>query len=152
VELRSLRLSLDQTEHPIAVDGSEPESERVRPLRVAGARFGHYTSAIKHLDPPQLFESRPSYRLLGGSAAAGRLDFGLAAYFDKRPNYGSDVGGYRSMPRCGCAPKAPRIGPPEWTLSIPSTTERGAYGLRRRAVDNQPSWKLSIRPIPFTEV
>lgn len=83
IELRSVQLSLDESEHTTAVDGSEPESDRVRPMRVPGARFEHYTSAIKHLDPPQLFESRPSYRLLGGSLAAGRLDFGLAAYFDK---------------------------------------------------------------------
>lgn len=83
VELRSLRLSLDESEHRTAIDGSEPESIRVRPLRVAGVRFDHYTSAVKHLDPPQLFESRPSYRLLGGSPGAGQLDFGLAAYFDK---------------------------------------------------------------------
>src|SRR5262249_48612138 len=40
-------------------------------------------SAIKHLSPPALFESRPSYRLLDVSLAARRLAFGLAAYFDK---------------------------------------------------------------------
>jgi transcriptional regulator with XRE-family HTH domain len=83
VELRTLRLSLDEFEHRTDVDGSEPESADVRPLRVAGTRFDHYTSAIKHLDPPRLFESRPSYRLLGGSPSAGHLRFGLAAYFDK---------------------------------------------------------------------
>lgn len=82
-ELRSIRLSLDEAQHRRALDGSERESARVRPLRVADARFDHYTSAIKHLDPPKLFESRPSYRLLGGSPAAGQLHFGLAAYFDK---------------------------------------------------------------------
>ncbi len=65
VDLRSIRLSLDESEHRIAVDGSEAESASVRPLRLADTRFDSYTSAIKHLDPPQLFESRPSYRLLG---------------------------------------------------------------------------------------
>ncbi|MGI8715517.1 MAG: helix-turn-helix domain-containing protein [Solirubrobacteraceae bacterium] len=83
IELRSLCLSLDESEHGTVVDGSEPESARVRPLRVADSRFEHYTSAIKYLDPPQLFESRPSYRLLGGSPTAGHMAFGLAAYFDK---------------------------------------------------------------------
>lgn len=83
VELRSLSLSLDESEQATALDGSEPESAPVRPLRVADARFDHYTSAIKHLDPPQLFESRPSYRFLAGSPATGHLSFGLAAYFDK---------------------------------------------------------------------
>ncbi|MFE1596831.1 hypothetical protein [Nocardia sp. NPDC058705] len=38
---------------------------------------------MKHLDPPQLFESRPSYRYLGGTVTSGLLDFGLASYFDK---------------------------------------------------------------------
>ena len=38
---------------------------------------------MKHLDPPQLFEWRPSYRYLGGSVGAGVMEFGLAAYFDK---------------------------------------------------------------------
>jgi len=46
-------------------------------------RFDRYTSAIKHLSPPALFESRPSYRLLDVSLGARRLGFGLAAYFDK---------------------------------------------------------------------
>lgn len=83
VDLRSLTLSLDEAEQPSVVDGSEPESDRSRPLRVADERFEHYTSAIKHLDTPKLFESRPSYRLLGGSPTEGHLSFGLAAYFDK---------------------------------------------------------------------
>ncbi|MBC3190921.1 helix-turn-helix transcriptional regulator [Pseudonocardia sp. C8] len=83
VPLRSVALSLDETESPCAVDGSEPESAGARPLRIRDARFEYYTSAIKHLDRPALFESRPSYRLLGGSPANGNLSFGLAAYFDK---------------------------------------------------------------------
>lgn len=83
VELGSLALRLDEGPQTAEVDGSEPESEATRPLRTAGARFERYTSAIKHLSPPALFESRPSYRLLGASLASRRLDFGLAAYFDK---------------------------------------------------------------------
>jgi hypothetical protein len=67
----------------VAAVGSEPESSPIRPLRSADVRFGRYASTLKHLDPPQLFESRPSYRLLGGSRAGRRLGFGLAAYFDK---------------------------------------------------------------------
>jgi hypothetical protein len=61
----------------------EPETLSLRPLRAPGAHFDCYTSAIKHLGPPQLFESRPSYRLLGGTLADKKLRFGLAAYFDK---------------------------------------------------------------------
>jgi len=60
------------------VDGSEPESGATRPLRTAGMRFERYSSAIKCLSPPALFESRPSYRLLGAALSARRLEFGIA--------------------------------------------------------------------------
>lgn len=83
IELRSLTLELDEAPQTTAVVGSEPESGPTRPLRTAGAHFERYTSAIKHLSPPALFESRPSYRLLNASLRAGQLGFGLAAYFDK---------------------------------------------------------------------
>jgi len=83
IELGSLALRLDEGQQTAEVDGTERESEGTRPLCTAGARFERYTSAIKHLSPPALFESRPSYRLLNASLAAHRLEFGLAAYFDK---------------------------------------------------------------------
>lgn len=83
VELHALRLTLDEGPQQVVVDGSEPETLPVRPLRVAGASFERYTSAVRHLDPPRLFESRPSYRLLEACPAERRLGFGLAAYFDK---------------------------------------------------------------------
>lgn len=83
VELADLDLTLSEQPHPAAVDGSEPETAAVRPLRVGATHFERYTSVIKHLDPPTLFESRPSYRLLGASLDKRKFDFGLAAYFDK---------------------------------------------------------------------
>ncbi|MGQ0778463.1 MAG: helix-turn-helix domain-containing protein [Pseudonocardiales bacterium] len=83
VELSSLALRLDEGAQIVVVDGSEPESQAVRPLRTAGMRFERYTSAIKHLGPPALFESRPCYRLLDASLLTHQLEFGLAAYFDK---------------------------------------------------------------------
>ncbi|MGQ0778423.1 MAG: helix-turn-helix domain-containing protein [Pseudonocardiales bacterium] len=83
VELDSLALRLDEGPQTTVVDGSEPESELIRPLRTAGVRFERYTSAIKYLSPPTLFESRPSYRLLDVSLSSRRLTFGLAAYFEK---------------------------------------------------------------------
>ncbi|MGB9138818.1 MAG: helix-turn-helix transcriptional regulator [Pseudonocardiaceae bacterium] len=82
-ELRSLRLTLDEQPHSVAFDGSEAETLPTRPLCVPGQWFDRYTSAIRHLEPPRLFESRPSYRLLGDQLGAGSLHFGLAAYFDK---------------------------------------------------------------------
>jgi transcriptional regulator with XRE-family HTH domain len=83
VELRSLALSLDETRHGVSVDGSEVEALAVRPLRSSGRHFDRYTAAVKQLDPPRLFESRPSYRLLDVALNQRRLDFGMAAYFDK---------------------------------------------------------------------
>ena len=82
-ELNSLTLRLNEGSQAVAVDGSEPESEHVRPLHTAGMRFDRYTSAVRYLSPPTLFESRPSYRLLDASLSSQRLEFGLAAYFEK---------------------------------------------------------------------
>ena len=66
VELRSLRLTLDEQPHARChrwVRGGDV-CRRVRCAQ-PGQWFDSYTSAIRHLDPPRLFESRPSYRLLG---------------------------------------------------------------------------------------
>ncbi|MGH3766391.1 MAG: helix-turn-helix domain-containing protein [Pseudonocardiaceae bacterium] len=82
-ELRSLQLTLDEQPHAVGIDGSEAETLPTRPLCAPGQWFDRYTSAIRHLDPPRLFESRPSYRLLSDQLDAGTLHFGLAAYFDK---------------------------------------------------------------------
>jgi hypothetical protein len=81
--LRSLQLGLDERPHPATVDGGEPETLPVRPLCSHDEHFDRYTAAVRHLDPPRLFESRPSYRLLSTSIPTGELGFGLAAYFDK---------------------------------------------------------------------
>ncbi|MBV9446178.1 MAG: helix-turn-helix transcriptional regulator [Streptosporangiaceae bacterium] len=83
LDLRSLRLTLDEQEHGVVIDGCEAETLPTRPLCAPGQRFDRYTLAIRHLDPPRLFESRPSYRLLGEQFSAGSLRFGLGAYFDK---------------------------------------------------------------------
>ncbi|MGH3932827.1 MAG: helix-turn-helix domain-containing protein [Pseudonocardiaceae bacterium] len=83
LELGSLTLRLDEGSQITEVDGSEPESAAARPLRTAGLRFERYTSAMKHLSPPALFESRPSYRLLKAALSTRRIELGLANYFDK---------------------------------------------------------------------
>ncbi len=82
-ELRSLRLTLDEQPHSVAIDGGEAETLPTRPLCAPGQWFDRYTSAIQHLDPPRLFESRPSYRLLSDQLSGNALHFGLVAYFDK---------------------------------------------------------------------
>ncbi len=83
VDLGSLRLRLHEGPQSLQVGGTEPQTSAVRPLRTADAAFDSYSAAVKHLDPPRLFDSRPSYRLLAGSISSGVLDFGLASYFDK---------------------------------------------------------------------
>ncbi|MDQ3764933.1 MAG: hypothetical protein M3460_26510 [Actinomycetota bacterium] len=83
VELRSLRLTLDEQPHAVAVDGGEAETLPTRPLCAPDQWFDRYTSAIRHLDPPRLFESRPSYRLFSSHPGTDKIHFGLAAYFDK---------------------------------------------------------------------
>jgi hypothetical protein len=67
------------------VTGEEPEARRLLPLCAPGKQYDRYTSAVRYLDPPTLFENRPSYRLLDvdWSGETGRLRFGLATYFDK---------------------------------------------------------------------
>lgn len=79
VDLRSIALQLSEDLQTVALNGREPETVAVRPFYSPDVHFDCYTSAIRHLDPPRLFESRPSYRYLGGSLTDGRLDFGLAA-------------------------------------------------------------------------
>ncbi|GAB3953232.1 hypothetical protein GCM10029976_093010 [Kribbella albertanoniae] len=83
IDVESIKLQLDETVRAGCVTGREPQTLHVRPLRTPDTAFDTYTSAVRHLDPPTLFESRPSYRLLGGSLAQRMLKFGLGAYFDK---------------------------------------------------------------------
>ena len=72
--------------HPpaAAVTGAEPASAHVRPLRADGSRYPGYADAIAALDPPAVFDNRPSYRLLaaGLTAGTGRLELSLGRYFD----------------------------------------------------------------------
>ncbi|MCA1709783.1 MAG: XRE family transcriptional regulator, partial [Actinobacteria bacterium] len=68
------------------ITGHEAELRPVLPLRTPGHTFPQYTSAVRYLSPPSLFENRPSYRLLDVSwepSGEGRLQFGLTTFFDK---------------------------------------------------------------------
>jgi transcriptional regulator with XRE-family HTH domain len=60
------------------ITGGEPESRSLRPLRVPGQQYERYTSAVRYLDPPTLFENRPSYRLLSlaWTGQTGAMRFG----------------------------------------------------------------------------
>ena len=68
----------------VDVDGHEPESAGVRPLRRDGERYATYAEALGDLARPRLFEDRPCYRLLDVAVdgAKAQLSFGLGTYFD----------------------------------------------------------------------
>jgi hypothetical protein len=87
--LDEVKLSWTERPPPPAVDGSEPASAHVRPERADGERYRTYADALAALDPPALFENRPSYRLLVAhlAGAMGRLDLTRGRYFD-----GVDIG------------------------------------------------------------
>ena len=74
VELGALQLLLDESPRGGRGRGERAGVAAVRPLRAATERFDRYTAAIKRLDPPSLFESRPSYRLLGADLSERRLE------------------------------------------------------------------------------
>ena len=81
-------VTLEWVSHPPRplITGHEAELRPVLPLRTPGQAFPRYTSAIRYLSPPSLFENRPSYRLLDvswESSGHGTLQFGLATFFDK---------------------------------------------------------------------
>lgn len=66
------------------IDGREPESADVRPLRHDSHRFATYAEALGALARPRLFENRPSYRLVDIAVRDGdaQLVFGTGTYFD----------------------------------------------------------------------
>ena len=70
---------------PIIV-GCEPEARSLLPLRTRRQTFPSYSSAIRYLSPPSLFENRPCYRLLDATLSGHTqacLRFGQSCYFDK---------------------------------------------------------------------
>lgn len=84
IPLDEIRLDWQDTPPPVSITGSEPEAAATLPLRAPGKSFPRYTSAVRYLDPPKLFENRTSYRLLDVDLRHDpRMTFGLAAYFDK---------------------------------------------------------------------
>jgi len=82
--LDEVQLAWVERPPPPAVSGGEPASAHVRPLRGDGTRYPVYTGALAALDPPALFENRPSYRLLAArlTPGAAQLDLAGGRYFD----------------------------------------------------------------------
>jgi transcriptional regulator with XRE-family HTH domain len=84
IPLDEIRLDWLDNPPPVSITGSEPEAASTLPLRAPGKSFPRYTSAVRYLDPPKLFENRTSYRLLEVDLRDDpHMKFGLAAYFDK---------------------------------------------------------------------
>lgn len=85
VDLHDITLTWRPGPSETALDGTGPEAQLVCPLQSPRFRYRSYTSAIRYIDPPTLFENRPSYRLLDVAwhEDGGELGFGLATYFDK---------------------------------------------------------------------
>jgi hypothetical protein len=83
VELDDVHLEWHASPPAAALNGREPESEGVRPLRSRERRFETYAGAIATLDRPRLFEDRAAYRLVEVDLArTGRLGFSHGSYFD----------------------------------------------------------------------
>jgi transcriptional regulator with XRE-family HTH domain len=85
VPLASIALEWMPGGRPRSIGGTEPEAHGCLPLRTRHLCYDRYTSAMRYLEAPALFENRPSYRLLNllWSTGGTRLAFGRAAYFDK---------------------------------------------------------------------
>ncbi|HEU0086856.1 MAG TPA: XRE family transcriptional regulator [Pseudonocardiaceae bacterium] len=70
---------------PIVV-GQEPEVRPLLPLRTRLQTFPSYSSAIRYLSPPALFDNRPCYRLPDaslGEPGKASFRFGQSCFFDK---------------------------------------------------------------------
>lgn len=63
------------------VDGSEREASRLLPDQSLSRSFPRYTTAIRDLARPRLFEDRFAWRLLDVDWSERRLTFGEATYF-----------------------------------------------------------------------
>ncbi len=65
--------------------GQEAEARPTLPLRSPGNAFARYSTAIRYIRPPALFENRHSYRLLDLAWHDGRgtMTFGLSSFFEK---------------------------------------------------------------------
>jgi hypothetical protein len=82
VSLAEVGLTWDPTAPPVRVDGTEPQSQALRPVVAGGRRLVDYAEALAELDPPKLLENRTCYRLTGvTSGGAVRLTFGVSTYF-----------------------------------------------------------------------
>jgi transcriptional regulator with XRE-family HTH domain len=83
VPLDGITLTHDPYAPDPRLDGTEPESAHVRPLCTLTRPYGRYTSAIRDLAHPRLFENRPAWRFtqIDWTGGAGKLTFADTYYF-----------------------------------------------------------------------
>jgi transcriptional regulator with XRE-family HTH domain len=84
IDLRDVRLDWLDGRQRKTVNGTEPDARLLFPLRRPGHQFESYTSAVRYLDRPTVFENRPTFRLLEATMAdsAASLRFSLGTYFE----------------------------------------------------------------------
>jgi transcriptional regulator with XRE-family HTH domain len=131
IRLEDVELCWSKDASPVTIAGTEAEAHDVLPLRAPGKRFDRYTSAIRYLDPPSLFENRASYRLLEANLEPGRarMTFGLGTYFDKL-----DVSEGIAHELAAATRSSGKNVRPEW-VSLPLRSLVGdPFDLTRRAV------------------
>lgn len=85
VALEAITLRWEAQPPAPRITGEQAEARPTLPLRAPGRAFERYTTAIRYLRSPALFENRHSYRLLGVGwhGDGGELTFGLSTFFDK---------------------------------------------------------------------
>lgn len=82
VDLAAISLTEDAGGEP-TLDGTEQETALVRPLQSLTRPYPRYTTAVRDLARPRLFEDRLSWRLAGldWSDGKGAMRFGETTYF-----------------------------------------------------------------------
>jgi hypothetical protein len=85
VPLEAITLRWEAEPPDPRITGEQAEARPTLPLRAPGRAFERYTTAIRYLKSPALFENRHSYRLLNVDwrNGGGELTFGLSTFFDK---------------------------------------------------------------------
>ena len=132
VKLEDVKLEWSEEQPKITITGTEPEASSVLPLRAPGRRFDRYTSAIRYLDRPSLFENRASYRLLDADFSSFKdvkLRFGLGTYFDKLDGSEAAAHELAAVVRSGPADEVP-----DWSTLPLRSLIGDPFDLSRRAV------------------
>ncbi len=113
---------------PPRLTGREAETLPTLPLRAPGHAFASYTSAIRYVQPPKLFENRHSYRMLdvAWGDQSVEISFGLSTFFDKL-----DV----AEPLSHEAAQADLLGVLDWANLPYRTLLRDPFDLSNRAVN-----------------